>query len=71
VKSVGEAEAHYNLGVILYEDGKLEASELQLVQALRLNPSLDLAQQQLEDVRLELKAAQSVVGRTRIRSASR
>ncbi|MGE3315896.1 MAG: tetratricopeptide repeat protein [Planctomycetaceae bacterium] len=70
LRSVGEAEAHYNLGVILYEEGKLEASELQLVQALRLNPRLDVAQQQLDDVRLELKATRSV-GRVTIRSASR
>lgn len=69
VKSVGEAEAHYNLGVILYEDGKLEASELQLVQALRKNPDLALAQEQLDDVRLELKAARTV-GRAKVRTIS-
>lgn len=69
MKSVGEAEAHYNVGVILYESGDLEASELQLVQALRKNPNLEVAQQQLDDVRLELKAARTV-GRTRIRSIS-
>jgi tetratricopeptide (TPR) repeat protein len=69
-KSVGEAEAHYNVGVILYEEGQLEASEHQLVQALRLNPNLELAQEQLDDVRMELKAARTV-SRSSIRAVTR
>ena len=56
-RSVGEAEAHYNAGVILFQAGNLEASEQQLVEALRIKPGLTVAREQLDEVRDELQVA--------------
>ncbi len=56
IQTVGEAEAHYNVGVILYEAGDLRASERHLDEALRINPELAVAREQLDDLRRELEA---------------
>ena len=51
VKSVGDAEAHYNVGYILYQQGNLEASENHLLQAVVKRADLVEAQQMLDEVR--------------------
>jgi hypothetical protein len=53
VSAVGEAAAHYNLGIILHEQGDLLASEQAFEAALLQNPHLDQAQKWLKDVRRE------------------
>jgi Tfp pilus assembly protein PilF len=53
VSAVGEAAAHYNLGIILHEQGDLVASEQAFEAALLQNPHLDQAQKWLKDVRRE------------------
>jgi tetratricopeptide (TPR) repeat protein len=53
VRAVGEAAAHYNLGIILHEQGDLVASEQEFEAALLQNPHLDQAQKWLKDVRRE------------------
>jgi tetratricopeptide (TPR) repeat protein len=40
IRTVGDAEAHYNAGLILQRAGRLPESELQLQQALAKNPDL-------------------------------
>jgi len=53
VKTVGNAEAHYNVGYILYEQGKLKAAEQQLSQAILKRPDLNVAQVMLDEVHRE------------------
>lgn len=53
IQSVGPAAAHYNIGLILYEQGNLAASEQQFVQAIVKDPQLDSAQYWLDEVRRE------------------
>ena len=55
MKTVGNAEAHYNVGYILYEQGKLKAAEQQLSQALLKRPDLNVAQVMLNEVHREQK----------------
>ncbi|HVW01340.1 MAG TPA: tetratricopeptide repeat protein, partial [Planctomycetaceae bacterium] len=43
-QSVGPAEAHYNIGRILYDMGNVKASEEQFVLAMMKNPQLEAAQ---------------------------
>ncbi len=50
VKSIGNAQAHYNLGVIVYEDA-LKASEHHFLEALRYNPNFDDARFWLAEIR--------------------
>lgn len=50
-KTVGDAEAHYNVGYILYEKGELAAAEQQFLQAVLKKPGLESAQQMLDEVR--------------------
>lgn len=54
VDAVGVATAHYNLGVILHENGDIAGSEEQFSAALLANPRLEQAQQWLKEVRREL-----------------
>ncbi|MEX0725434.1 MAG: tetratricopeptide repeat protein [Planctomycetaceae bacterium] len=49
-KAVGEAEAHYNLAIILYESGNRHAAEKHLLQALLLKPDFDDAKTWLADI---------------------
>jgi Tfp pilus assembly protein PilF len=53
VSAVGEAAAHYNLGVILHDQGDLIGSEQEFEAALLQNPRLEQAQKWLKDVRRE------------------
>lgn len=50
VKTVGEAEAHFNAGYILYENGNLPAARAQLTQAVLKKPELTQAQLLLDEV---------------------
>ena len=49
-RSVGKAEAHYNIGYILHEQGKTSAAERQFTMALETNPKLAQAQKMLDDI---------------------
>lgn len=49
-KAVGEAEAHYNLAIILYESGNRHVAEKHLLQALLLKPDFDNAKTWLADI---------------------
>jgi len=51
VQSVGEAEAHYNIGYILFEKGDEAGAEQHFVKALALRPDLTQAQTMLADLR--------------------
>jgi predicted Zn-dependent protease len=53
VASVGSAATHYNIGVILHEQGDLAASEEEFASAVMENPRMRQAQQWLADVRRE------------------
>ncbi len=53
MQTVGNAEAHYNLGYILFEDGKLAQAKREFQQAVMKKPDLQKAQLMLEEVRLE------------------
>jgi len=53
VQSVGEPEADYNLGLILYEQGETVAAEQRLLRAVMKKPTLNEAQHWLEVVRNE------------------
>jgi tetratricopeptide (TPR) repeat protein len=57
-QAVGAAAAHYNLGLILHEQGDLTAAEAQFVAALVKNPKLDQAQGWLDDTRREMERTQ-------------
>lgn len=56
VKTVGEAEAHYNLGYILYEQGNLSGAKEHLTQAVLKKPGLAVAQQMLDQVNEDVDA---------------
>ncbi|MCH7687965.1 MAG: tetratricopeptide repeat protein [Planctomycetes bacterium] len=50
VKTIGEAEAHYNVGYILHEKGDLAGAKRQLTQAVLKKPELTVAQQLLDEL---------------------
>lgn len=52
-QAVGEPAAHYNLGLIYYEEQRLVLAEEQFTQALTKNPKLTQAQTWLDSVRKE------------------
>jgi len=51
--TVGEAEAHYNVGRILYDMGNVSASEEHFALAVMKNPQLEEARTWLEELRIE------------------
>ncbi len=53
VSTVGRAAAHYNLGHILMEEGRFEASERELIAAIQANPELEEAQTLLGELRAQ------------------
>lgn len=53
IRTVGDAEAHYNVGLILQRAGRLQESEQQLRMALAKDPHLEPAQYWLEEVQRE------------------
>lgn len=50
-KTVDEAEAHYNVGYICYEQGRKEIAEREFLQAVTLRPDLKSAQVMLDELR--------------------
>ncbi|MFM9962380.1 MAG: tetratricopeptide repeat protein [Planctomycetaceae bacterium] len=62
VNSVGEAEAEYNLGLILHDQGKLELAEQHFVQAVVKKPTLEQAQYWLNEIRIEKETKNLLVG---------
>lgn len=57
VRTVGDAEAHYNVGVILKDEGKLDAAHEHLLLAVTKKPDLLQAQYWLDEVRREQESA--------------
>lgn len=57
VKSVGKASTHYNIGVILHEQGDLIGSEERFVAAILENPRLEEAQHWLQEIRRDRQKA--------------
>ncbi len=53
IRTVGDAEAHYNVGLILREEGRLAEAEQQMLLAVTKKPDLVIAQQMLDDIRRE------------------
>ena len=62
VNSVGEAEAEYNLGLILHEQGKLELAEQHFIQATVKKPTLEQAQYWLNEIRIEKETKNLLAG---------
>lgn len=62
VNSVGEAEAEYNLGLILHDQGKLDLAEQHFVQAVVKNPTLEQAQYRLTEIRVEKETMNVLAG---------
>lgn len=52
-KSVGEAAAHYNVGLLLHDKGDLAAAETHFLAATTQNPQLSEAQYWLDEIRRE------------------
>jgi Tfp pilus assembly protein PilF len=52
-KTVGEAEAHYNVGLLLHEKGDVAAAETHFLAAVTQNPQLSQAQYWLDEIRRE------------------
>lgn len=50
-QAVGEAEGHYNLGYILYEQGRTDLAEREFLQAVALRPDLEAAHAMLDELR--------------------
>lgn len=57
VKTVGDAQAHYNIGFILKEQGRLAEAEARLEQAVALEPELTEAQTLLTELKRKLDGA--------------
>lgn len=62
VNSVGEAEAEYNLGLILHDQGKLDLAEQHFAQALAKKPTLEQAQFWLAEIRVEKETKNVLAG---------
>jgi tetratricopeptide (TPR) repeat protein len=52
-KTVGEAEAHYNVGLLLHDKGDLAAAETHFLAAATQNPQLSQVQYWLDEIRRE------------------
>ena len=63
-KTIGDAESHYNIGYILYEQGRLAAAQKELYQAVLKKPELEEAQAMLDDVRHERDDKTFLTGHT-------
>ena len=55
-RSVGDAAAHYNIGLILHEMGQTDAAEQQMLMAVTKQPDLQNAQYWLDEIRREREA---------------
>ncbi|HID21652.1 MAG TPA: tetratricopeptide repeat protein, partial [Planctomycetaceae bacterium] len=63
-KTVGDAAAHYNVAVILYEEGQVDEAETHLLQAVIKKPDLHEAQVWLDEIRREREAERLAAGAT-------
>lgn len=61
-KTVGDAEAHYNVGYILYKHGQLAEAEEHFLQAILKRPQLEVAQEMYDEVRAERENLQLAGG---------
>ena len=61
IRTVGDAEAHYNVGLILKDQGQLDLAERHFLMAVTKKPSLTPAQDRLDQLR---KQRQGVANRT-------
>jgi tetratricopeptide (TPR) repeat protein len=57
IRSVGDAEAHYNVGLILRDQGKLKDAEQQMLLAVTKKPDLHQAQYWLDELRREQESS--------------
>ncbi|HLQ43515.1 MAG TPA: tetratricopeptide repeat protein [Planctomycetaceae bacterium] len=62
VNSVGDAEADYNLGLILHDQGKFDQAEQFFIQAAVKKPTLEQAQFWLNEIRVEKETKQLLSG---------
>lgn len=62
INSIGEAEAEYNLGLILHDQGKLELAEQHFIQATVKKPTLEQAQYWLNEIRIEKETKNLLAG---------
>lgn len=62
VNAIGDAEADYNIGLILHDQGKLEQAEQSFVQAVVKKPTLEQAQYWLNEIRVEKETKQLLTG---------
>jgi tetratricopeptide (TPR) repeat protein len=60
VRTVGDAEAHYNVGLILKEEGRLVEAQEHLLLAVTKKPDLHQAQHWLDEVRREQESALAI-----------
>ena len=63
-RAVGPAAAHYNLGVISYQNGDLTASRRHFAQALEHNPELAAARTWMDQIQRDVAARTAVQGTT-------
>jgi tetratricopeptide (TPR) repeat protein len=52
-RAVGPAEAHYNLGYVLFDEGRLDEAEREFIAAITKQPGLEQAQVMLGELRAE------------------
>ncbi|MEX0717756.1 MAG: tetratricopeptide repeat protein [Planctomycetaceae bacterium] len=64
-RAVGDAEAHYNIGYILFDEGNLDDAERELRQAVVMKPELRQARQLLDQVAREREQQVIHAGGTR------
>jgi tetratricopeptide (TPR) repeat protein len=58
IRTVGDAEAHYNVGLILQQQGRLADAEQQMLLAVTKKPDLHEAQYWLDEIRRQSEADQ-------------
>ncbi len=69
IRSVGDAEAHYNVGLILRDQGKLKDAEQQMLLAVTKKPDLHQAQYWLDELRREQESSLLLAAGSRSPSA--
>ena len=57
VRTVGDAAAHYNIGLILHEIGRTDSAEQQMLLAVTKQPDMQQAQYWLDEIRREREAS--------------
>lgn len=62
INSVGDAEADYNIGLILHDQGKLDQAEQYFLQASVKKPTLEQAAYWLNEIRVEKETKQVLSG---------